>query len=95
MSWAGHDPNSENDAASTATTISDANLAATASGPAGVVAGASITYTLGLSNAGPDPGIGAALSDTLPEHTRFVSLAADRRARRSSSPRPRPVPPAP
>lgn len=74
VSWAAHDPNTENDAASTATTISDANLAATASGPLGVVAGASITYTLGLSNAGPDPAIAAALSDTLPEHTRFVSF---------------------
>ena len=60
---------------STATTISDANLAATASGPAGVVAGASLTYTLGLSNVGPDPGIAATLSDTLPDHTRFVSFA--------------------
>ena len=74
VSWAGHDPTVENDVASTATTISDANLAATASGPAGVVAGASITYTLGLSNVGPDPGIGSTLSDTLPDHTRFVSL---------------------
>ena len=75
VGWAGHDPNTENDAASTATTISDANLAATASGPAGVVAGASLTYTLGLSNVGPDPGIAATLSDTLPDHTRFVSFA--------------------
>ena len=75
VGWAGRDPNTENDAASTATTISDANLAATASGPAGVITGASLTYTLGLSNVGPDAGIAATLSDTLPDHTRFVSFA--------------------
>ena len=91
VGWAGHDPQHiENDVASTATTISDANLAATPSGPAGVVAGESITYTLGLSNVGPDPGIAATLSDTLPDHTRFVSFGQTGGPRRSSCPRPPP-----
>ena len=75
MSWAGHDPNSENDAASTGDDDQRRQPRRDGIGPAGVVAGATITYTLGLSNAGPDPGIGATLSDTLPDHTRFVSFA--------------------
>jgi uncharacterized repeat protein (TIGR01451 family) len=69
-----HDPNTENDSAVSTTTIGDANLAATASGPPSVVAGETISYTLSLANAGPDPADSATLSDALPAHTRFVSL---------------------
>jgi uncharacterized repeat protein (TIGR01451 family) len=69
-----HDPNTENDASTVTTTIGNAAVRASASGPAGVVAGTTITYMLGVVDGGPDPAGSATLADTLPDHTRFVSF---------------------
>jgi uncharacterized repeat protein (TIGR01451 family) len=44
--------------------------------PDPVVAGNNLTYTITVSNAGPDPAVAASLSDTLPAGTTFVSLAS-------------------
>lgn len=69
------DTNSANDSASANTTvIAQADLAASKSGPASVVAGTNATYTLGLTNNGPSNAASATLSDTLPTGTTFVSL---------------------
>lgn len=44
--------------------------------PNPVVAGQNLTYTLTVTNSGPDPAVTTALSDTLPAATTFVSLSA-------------------
>jgi uncharacterized protein len=44
--------------------------------PDPVVAGNNLTYTITVTNAGPDPAVAASLSDTLPAGTTFVSLAS-------------------
>jgi uncharacterized repeat protein (TIGR01451 family) len=44
--------------------------------PDPVVAGNNLTYTITVSNAGPDPAASASLSDTLPAGTTFVSLVS-------------------
>jgi len=44
--------------------------------PNPVTAGSNLTYTLTVSNSGPDAAAAAVLSDTLPANTTFVSLAA-------------------
>jgi uncharacterized repeat protein (TIGR01451 family) len=49
------------------TTVSDA--------PDPVQAGAELTYTIGVTNSGPDSAEGLSLTDTLPSGTTFVSIA--------------------
>jgi uncharacterized repeat protein (TIGR01451 family) len=71
------DPNSENDASSTTTTIGTADLSLTASGPATAETGTDLSYTVTIANAGPDPSVEPGFSDTLPAHTHFVSLTQD------------------
>jgi uncharacterized repeat protein (TIGR01451 family) len=44
--------------------------------PDPVLAGTNITYTITVSNAGPDPGVDTTLSDTTPANTTFVSLSS-------------------
>jgi uncharacterized repeat protein (TIGR01451 family) len=44
--------------------------------PDPIVAGSNLTYTLNVTNAGPDPAINASLSDPLPVGTTFVSVNA-------------------
>ncbi len=64
-----NDPNVANNSATDSTTIqaATANLAITKTdGIASVVAGANVTYTIAVSNAGPSAVIGAAVADTLP-----------------------------
>jgi uncharacterized repeat protein (TIGR01451 family) len=55
---------------------SPADLAVTKSGPAMVSTNAPISYTITVTNNGPNPAINAALTDTLPAGTTFVSLVA-------------------
>lgn len=64
------DPNLSNNSSSVPTGIPApvpvADLAIVKSGPASVAAGATITYTLAISNNGPDPADGATFSDPVP-----------------------------
>lgn len=70
------DPNDENNSATAATTIPVmlADLAASKSGPASAIPDSDVTYTIGISNNGPDAAANATLTDTLPGAMTFVSL---------------------
>jgi large repetitive protein len=73
-----NDPTSENDSSATSLTVSSADVGVTKSGPATAVAGGpTYTYTITLSNSGPDPANDAAFADTLPAGVSFVSLVQD------------------
>ncbi|MFN8168623.1 MAG: hypothetical protein U0S36_07540 [Candidatus Nanopelagicales bacterium] len=68
------DPVPGNNSSTTSTTVSPrADLAITKSGPATVAAGGSVTYTLGVSNAGPSDAASLVVTDTLPAGVAFVS----------------------
>ncbi|TLY52202.1 MAG: DUF11 domain-containing protein [Gammaproteobacteria bacterium] len=69
------DSNPSNDSASASTTVqSTSDLSIVKTGPATVVAGSNVSYTLTIANAGPDLAGSPSLSDTLPPGTSFVSL---------------------
>lgn len=72
------DPNSADNSATATTTVStSADMQITkVDTPDPVTAGSNLTYTIGLSNAGPSDAVGASFSDTLPANTTFVSLTA-------------------
>lgn len=55
--------------------ISDLTITKAAS-PDPVPSGSDLTYTIALTNNGPDPGLSVTLADALPEQTTFRSLAA-------------------
>ena len=68
------DPDPADNSASVATpVISTADLSLTKSGPATVVAGSSVSYTLTASNAGPSAADPVAVTDSLPAGVTFVS----------------------
>ncbi|HEX6642712.1 MAG TPA: hypothetical protein VF215_16455, partial [Thermoanaerobaculia bacterium] len=72
------DPNSANDSSSTNTNVtSSADVGGTKSGPTAVDAGADITYTLTITNAGPSDAANATISDNVPANTTFVSATQD------------------
>jgi uncharacterized repeat protein (TIGR01451 family) len=63
----------------TTTTPPQANMAITKTALANpVVSGTSLTYTLGVSNSGPDAAIGVVVSDPLPPGVTFVSASTTR-----------------
>ena len=73
------DPNNANNTASVSVTATNptADLALTKSAaPDPVQAGSNVTYTLGLSNAGPAAATSVVVTDTLPSATSFVSCVA-------------------
>ena len=79
------DPSDENNEASAATTVpgTNADIRVTKVASAGqVFADSNVTYTIQVSNAGPDTAVSAELFDTLPLDMTFVSLS------QSSSPGP-------
>ena len=53
--------------------INDADLAVAKSGPATVVAGTDMTYTIDVSNAGPANAVDVIVTDTIPAGTTYVS----------------------
>jgi len=71
------DPNSANNAASVQTQIvTDANVTISKiDNPDPVVAGANLTYTITVANAGPSHARNVTLSDAIPANTSFVALA--------------------
>ena len=71
------DPNDENNTASLSTSLPpapQADLSVSKSGPANAPPNSDVTYTLTLTNAGPDGATNVVLSDTLPGTMTFVSL---------------------
>ena len=69
------DPDSGNNGDTANTTVNaSANLSVTKSGPATVVAGSDITYTLDAENFGPSDAASVSLVDTLPAGVTFVSV---------------------
>jgi uncharacterized repeat protein (TIGR01451 family) len=55
---------------------SPADLAVTKTGPAAANAGTIISYTITVTNNGPNPAINAALADSIPAGTTFASLVS-------------------
>src|SRR5262249_39223511 len=51
-----------------------ADVAVTVTGPSSVTAGTGATYTVTLTNNGPNPATGVVLTDTLPAGSTFVSM---------------------
>ena len=69
------DTNPSNDSSSASTTVQNSSdLSVVKTGPAGVVAGSNVSYTLTIANAGPDVAGSPSLTDTLPPGTSFVSI---------------------
>src|SRR3954447_3947702 len=68
------DPNSENDTAGTSFTVSSADLSITKTGPTAAAAGSQVSYTITVTNNGPETATDAGFSDQLPAGTTFVSL---------------------
>lgn len=56
--------------------LADADLSVVKTGPASVVAGANLSYSITVANAGMDAAANVTLSDTIPIGTTFVSLTA-------------------
>ncbi|HLJ75132.1 MAG TPA: DUF11 domain-containing protein, partial [Thermoanaerobaculia bacterium] len=71
---ASNDPDAENNASSTSLTVSSVDVSVTKTGPATVNAGAPLSYTIVVSNAGPDVAQNVNLSDALPAGTTFTSI---------------------
>ncbi len=72
------DPSSANNTAAETTTVANsANLSVTLNGaPSTVLAGANLTYTVDLANAGPQTANDATVTVPVPASTTFVSLTA-------------------
>ncbi len=73
-----NDPNPGNNLASVTTMVNSntgfsADLGVTKTGPAMVGLGANITYTLTVTNRGPDDTVGVVVTDNLPQNVSFVS----------------------
>jgi uncharacterized repeat protein (TIGR01451 family) len=69
------DPSNNSSTANTGVGAGTADLSIVKSGPANVVAGGSITYTLAIANLGPSPANGASYADTLPTGLTAISAS--------------------
>jgi uncharacterized repeat protein (TIGR01451 family) len=69
-----NDPNPDNNSSQTVLTVVTSDLAVTKTGPATAFAGNMISWTITITNNGPDAQVAAMLDDTLPAGTTFVSL---------------------
>jgi uncharacterized repeat protein (TIGR01451 family)/LPXTG-motif cell wall-anchored protein len=68
------DPDLSNNSSSTSTTVTaSADLSIVKAGPASVVAGSNITYSLTVTNNGPSDATGVVVTDNLPAGVTFVS----------------------
>ena len=72
------DPDNGNDSSSAVTTyeLPSAELSVIKTGPATAIAGSNITYTIALSNNGPQDAQSVVLTDNLPPFSTFVSLTS-------------------
>jgi uncharacterized repeat protein (TIGR01451 family) len=70
------DPNSENDSGVTSVTTPSphADLGVQKSGPASALADSDVSYSITVTNAGPDAAASVALTDTVPGSMTFVSI---------------------
>jgi large repetitive protein len=68
------DPNEENDVSTTGVTVSSVDISIDKSGPAVIVAGSNISYTLVVTNTAGEAALDVVLYDPLPPGTTFVSL---------------------
>jgi uncharacterized repeat protein (TIGR01451 family) len=68
------DPNDENDSSSTTVVVASADVSVVKSGPGSVTAGTNVSYTITVTNNGPDTALGITLTDLIPAGTTFVSL---------------------
>ncbi|HUP62507.1 MAG TPA: hypothetical protein VNA69_19035 [Thermoanaerobaculia bacterium] len=72
------DPNGTNNTSTTMATVgADADVSVTKTGPASVLAGNNISYTVTVGNAGPADAVSVTLTDVLPPSTVFVSATQD------------------
>src|SRR5205085_565793 len=70
------DPIPGNDTSTATSTVNArADLAVIKTGPATIIAGTDVTYTISVSNNGPSDAQGVALADALPAGTTLVSQA--------------------
>ena len=69
-----NDPNTENNSGTDAVTVSLVDVSVTKIGPATVTAGNPVTYTITVSNGGPDIAMNVVMNDPLPAGTTFISL---------------------
>jgi uncharacterized repeat protein (TIGR01451 family) len=67
------DPVPDNNSSSSTFTVSSVDLSVLKSASATVTAGQNVTYSITLSNGGPDAAANASVVDTLPPNTSFVS----------------------
>ena len=72
-----NDPNDENDSSSTLLIVNSADVGVVKTGPGLVTAGDDLSYTITVSNNGPDTALDVTLDDPLPPDTTFVSLNQD------------------
>ncbi len=72
----GNRPAKVGDSSAGTTQAPAADLAITKSGPDTVMPGSNFTYTISVTNGGPDNAANATLSDTLPAGITFVSLSS-------------------
>lgn len=70
-----NDPNPENDTSTTTLNISSVDMSIVKTGPATATAGTSISYTITITNSGPDSATDVVWSDTLPPNTTFSSVS--------------------
>jgi uncharacterized repeat protein (TIGR01451 family) len=72
------DPSAANNSATASTTLGapSADLAVTQSGPASVLAGTNLTYTITVTNTGPSDALNVSLADLTPAGLTFVSATA-------------------
>jgi uncharacterized repeat protein (TIGR01451 family) len=78
VSAATEDPNEENNSASAVTLIPSphSDLGVTKTGPEQALQNSNVTYTIQVTNLGPDAATDAELDDTLPGNMTFVSLTS-------------------
>jgi uncharacterized repeat protein (TIGR01451 family) len=69
-----NDVNSENDSSFTELTVSTVDVSIVKSGPGTATAGQTISYSVSVSNAGPDAALNTQWYETLPAGTTFQSL---------------------
>jgi uncharacterized repeat protein (TIGR01451 family) len=70
------DPNAANNSSTVSTTVTpSADLAITKTGPATVVAGSNVSYSLAVVNNGPSDAASVSVADTLPAGVTFVSAS--------------------